>query len=64
MKAMKSGDRKLERETAIDYQGRALVVALHPGYMTLRRKGTRDEPVMLNYAAAYELAIKAAQRDK
>lgn len=52
-------DSVVTRETAISYKGRPLIVELHPGYMVLRRKGSRSERYMLSYDAAFEAAAKA-----
>lgn len=49
------------RETATVYRRRALVVELHPGYLTIRPKGLRRAAV-LDYGAAYECAMRIEAR--
>ena len=46
------------RETAVEYRGKPLVVTLRPGFLTLHQKGCQDR-VDLDYASAFELALKA-----
>lgn len=47
----------VRRETAATTRGRALIVELHPGYMTLREKGRRFK-VSVEYGAVLHLAYK------
>jgi hypothetical protein len=56
-------DAPVTRETAVCYRGRPLVVELHAGYLTLREKG-RHQAVALDYAAAYECALRMQARER
>lgn len=56
-----TADRPVERETAAQYRGRALIVTLFPGYLTLKPKGTR-QVFGIDYRAIYEAAMKLAAR--
>ena len=51
----------IKRETATVYRRRALIVELHPGFLTIREKGRRDS-VALEYGAAYECALRMRAR--
>lgn len=59
---MRTIERKLIRETAVVDKGRAIIVTLHPKYMTLRRKSTR-ESYNLSYDAAFFVAAKQSIAD-
>jgi hypothetical protein len=54
-------ERKVKRETAARYRGRALVVELQAGQLALYPKGTRRRFV-LDYEVAYEVAMKIEAR--
>jgi len=51
------------RETAILYRGRALVVKLRPRWIELREKGRRDV-VSMSYDAIYEWALKRRWQER
>jgi hypothetical protein len=53
--------RPVSRETAVCLGGRRLIVGLHAGYLTLRRKGT-GHTVLLDYHTAWEVAHKILAR--
>lgn len=61
-KLIRSQDHILARETPIKYQGRALIVELAPGYLKIRRKGTRTSEVSVTWEAIYELGLKMQAR--
>lgn len=61
MTSLLASNRTVRRETATTYRGRALVVELHPGYLSIRQKGKRT-PVTVDYAAVYELGWKMIAR--
>jgi hypothetical protein len=57
---MRTIARRITRETPVMDRGRALVVTLHPRYLEIRRKGTRETytipyDVCLSMAAKYNL---------
>lgn len=54
---MQKIERVITRETAAFEKGRAIVIVLHPKFVTLRVKGTR-ESYNLTYDAAFSLAAK------
>lgn len=54
---MRKIGKKLIRETAARERGRAIVLTLHPKFMTLHLKSTR-EAYNLDYEAAFSLAAK------
>ena len=49
------------RETAVCVRGRALIVELHPGFLTVREKGRR-QAASVDYRAVYDLAYKLLAR--
>lgn len=51
----------VRRETATTVRGRALVVELHPGYLTVRQKGKR-RAVAVSYDAVMDLGYKLLAR--
>ena len=51
----------LRRKTAATVRGRALVVSLFPGYMTLREAGRRHS-VAVEYRAVLDLGYKLLAR--
>jgi hypothetical protein len=52
---------KLTRETAAVYRGRALVIELHPGYCSVRLKGTK-QAVSVDYRTVLETGYKILAR--
>jgi hypothetical protein len=52
---------KLTRETSAYYRGRALVIELHPGYCSVRLKGTR-QAVSVDYRTVLETGYKVLAR--
>lgn len=56
MTRIRSGE-SVTRETAVVYRRRPLVVTLHPGFLTIRQKLSR-ESFDLPYDAVYEAAMK------
>lgn len=53
----------VSRETAAEYRGKPLIVDLHPGYITIRRKREQDS-FMVAYHDLYEYAQKVAALEK
>jgi hypothetical protein len=51
----------VRRETDVHYRGRALVVELHPGFLTLKEKGKRYR-VSVGYDAILSLGFKLLAR--
>lgn len=47
----------LKRETSLYYRGRALVLTLHPGFVSIKQKGLRKSFTVC-YDAIYELGAK------
>ena len=50
---------KMERESALQFQGKALIVGLEePGYVTVRLKGLRQSTERVSAVSLYEFAVK------
>lgn len=47
----------IQRETAVLYRRRPLMIELNPRYLAIREKGRRDR-VLIDYDAIYEMALK------
>ena len=60
---MTSLTRPVRRETATTVRGRALVVELHPGYLTLRQKG-KHHAVSVGYDAVLDLGWRLLARQQ
>jgi hypothetical protein len=54
---MKAIEKPVERETAVTYRGRLLVLTLHSRYLEISEKGRRDS-LSVDYAALFEFACK------
>ena len=55
--------RPVRRETASSYRGRPLICELHPAFLLVRLKGTRQK-VTLDYPTALEVGYKLLARQK
>ena len=53
----------VRRETDTFYRGRALMLSIHPRFLTLHEKGRRDK-LVLDYATMYEFAMKLRWRQE
>jgi len=53
----------VKRETSSLYRGRPLIIELHPGYMSIREKGTRRS-VVVDYRTALEVGYKLLARQR
>ena len=51
--------RTIVRETAASERGRALLIELHPAFLVIRLKGTRQRWA-LSYTSIFWCAVKAA----
>ena len=56
---MTRSDKPVTRLSYSTYQGREIVVSIHPSWLSLRLKGTRCT-FTLDILAAYQLAARAA----
>lgn len=56
-------ERPLLRETAALERGRPLLIELHPGFLVLRPKGTRQR-WSISYDAVFWTAVKAAVKEQ
>ena len=56
-------DRPLVRETSLYHRGKLLTVSLHPGYLTIRQKGTRTK-FAVDYGSLWDFGAKIAANAK